>query len=99
MTTYSKLCPKCQHACDMSAVSCKRCGLRFGAPVETAASRPNQAAPSRRVLIVLGVVGVLLLLLVVQIVGDTQEKARRKKEAQYNSWENVQRRMNSGAGN
>ena len=97
MTTYSKLCPKCQHACDLSAPSCKRCGLRFGEPVREANAR-KAARPSldRRAIIVLAVVGVLLVFLVSQIVGDAQERARRKKEAEYNSWENVQRRMNSG---
>lgn len=98
MTTYSKLCPKCQHSCDLAAPSCKRCGLRFGAPAKEASGAGKQAQPSTsgRGLIVLAVVGLLLIVLAMQVFGSAQERARRKQEVDNNSWDAIVRRQHSG---
>jgi predicted amidophosphoribosyltransferase len=97
MTTYSKLCPKCQNPCDLAAPSCKRCGLKFGQPIpETPVATPEQTRARGRVTIVATIIGVLLIVVAIQLFGDAQERAARKREADKNTWEAVQRRMNSG---
>jgi hypothetical protein len=97
MTTYSKICPKCQTPCDLAASSCKRCGLKFGAPATEAASKSAESSSGfGRIAIVLAVLGLLAVVVAFQVIGGAQEKARRHKEADANSWEAVQRRMSSG---
>ena len=97
MTTYSKLCPKCQTACDLAATTCKRCKLKFGTPLE--AEKPRSAesqASNKRVGLVLGLVGVLLLILALQVFGSVQERAQRAKEIEKNSWDAYVKRKELG---
>jgi hypothetical protein len=96
MTTYSKVCPKCQTNNDLAATTCKRCKLKFGTPVE--AAKPKTSAPevNSRVGIVLGVVGLMLLILGFQVFGAIQERARRQKEIQQNSWDSYVKKRDGG---
>ena len=97
MTTYSKLCPKCQRPCDLFATGCKHCGLQFGGTAKSAAAnKPEKTAFSGRAALVLGALAVLLIIVAFQIVGAAQERARRMKEIESESYENVMRRLNGG---
>src|SRR5258708_29341284 len=96
MTTYSKICPKCQTACDLAATTCKRCKLKFGTPVEAAKSKGESQGGNPRSGIVLAIVGVLLIILALQVFGSVQEKNRRAKEIEKNSWDAYVRKRDSG---
>jgi len=96
MTTYSKICPKCQTANDLAASTCKRCKLKFGTPVEAAKPQGETRSVNPRAGIVIGVVAVLLLILAVQVFGSMQEKARRQKELQETSWDAYVKKRDAG---
>ena len=82
MTTFSKLCPKCSAPCDLAAPSCKKCGLRFGAPVETEAAEIPKEPVLRRPTVVYAVFGVLALIVVSLIVGVVQYQLREMHTAE-----------------
>ena len=98
MTTYSKMCPKCQTANDLAATTCKRCKLKFGTPVEAAAKPKNESSTlGPRAGIIITVVGLLILILGFQIFGSMQERARRQEELKKNSWDAYIKKRDSGA--
>ena len=63
-----------------------------------AATAQRQSGPAftGRTAVLAGLIVLIVIFVIVQIVGAAQEKAQRKKDLEYYSWENVQRRANGG---